>query len=92
MKLKQASTLERSAHVQALIGMVYAKQSKWQEALAALEQAERINPRFDVTYLYRGNIYEAAGDKAAAAAQYQRALALNPVNEAARVALARVSQ
>jgi len=92
MKLQQASLLERSAHVQALIGMVYAKQSKWQEALAALEQAEKIDPRFDVTYLYRGNIYEAAGDKAAAAAQYQRAIALNPVNQAARDALARVSQ
>ena len=92
IKLQQASILESSAHVQALIGMVYAKQSKWQEALAALERAEKIDPRFDVTYLYRGNIYEAAGDKAAAAAQYQRALALNPVNEAARVALARVSQ
>jgi Flp pilus assembly protein TadD len=92
MKLQQASMLERSAHVQALIGMVYAKQSKWQEALAALEQAERIDPRFDVTYLYRGNIYEAAGNKAAAAAQYQRAIALNPVNQAARDALVRVSQ
>jgi len=92
IKLQQASTLERSAHVQSLIGMVYAKQSKWQEALAALEQAEKIDPRFDVTYLYRGNIYEAAGDKAAAAAQYQRAIALNPVNQAARDALVRVSQ
>lgn len=92
MKLQQASMLERSAHVQALIGMVYAKQSKWQEALAALETAEKIDPRFDVTYLYRGNIYEAAGDKAAAAAQYQRAIALNPVNQAARDALVRVSQ
>lgn len=92
IKLQQASMLERSAHAQALIGMVYAKQSKWQEALAALEQAEKIDPRFDITYLYRGNIYEAAGDKAAAAAQYQRAIALNPVNQVARDALVRVSQ
>jgi len=91
-KLQQASMLERSAHIQSQIGMVYAKQSKWQEALAALEQAEKIDPRFDITYLYRGNIYEAAGDKAAAAAQYQRAIALNPVNQVARDALVRVSQ
>jgi Tfp pilus assembly protein PilF len=91
-KLQQASMLERSAHIQSQIGMVYAKQSKWQEALAALEQAEKIDPRFDVTYLYRGNIYEAAGNKPAAAAQYQRAIALNPVNQAARDALVRVSQ
>jgi tetratricopeptide (TPR) repeat protein len=91
-KLQQAAMLERSAHIQSQIGMVYAKQSKWPEALAALAQAERIDPTFDVTFLYRGNIYEAGGDKAAAAAQYQHALALNPLNQAARDALARVSQ
>ena len=91
-KLQQASMMQTSAHIQSQIGMVYAKQSKWQEALAALDQAQKIDPRFDITYLYRGNVYEAAGDKAAAAAQYQRALALNPANDTARVALARVSQ
>jgi tetratricopeptide (TPR) repeat protein len=92
VKMQQASMLENSAHVQALIGMVYAKQSKWPEALAALAQAEKIDPRFEMTYVYRGNIYEVVGDKASAAAQYQRALAVNPSNSAARDALARVSQ
>jgi protein O-mannosyl-transferase len=91
-KLQQASMLERSAHVQSLIGMVYARQSKWTEALAALAQAERIDPAFDGTYLYRGNIFEAGGDKAAAAEQYRRAVTLNPSNQTARDALARVSQ
>jgi len=78
--------------VQSLIGMVYARQSKWTEALAALAQAERIDPAFDGTYLYRGNIFEAGGDKAAAAEQYRRAVTLNPSNQTARDALARVSQ
>jgi tetratricopeptide (TPR) repeat protein len=92
VKMQQASMIENSAHVQALIGMVYAKQSKWPEAFAALAQAEKIDPRFEMTYVYRGNIYEAVGDKASAAGQYQRALAINPSNSAAQDALARVSQ
>ena len=45
-----------------------------------------------MTYVYRGGIYESTGDPVAAAAQYQRALALNPQNSIARDALARVSR
>jgi hypothetical protein len=92
VKMLQASMLERSAHIQSQIGMLYAKQRKWQEAVAALAQAEKIDPNFDMTYVYRGNIFEVAGDKAAASAQYQRALKLNPLNSIARDALVRVSQ
>jgi Tfp pilus assembly protein PilF len=90
--MQQASMMERSAHIQSQIGMLYAKQRKWQEALAALAQAEKIDPSFEMTYVYRGNIFEVAGDKAAASAQYQRALKLNPLNSIARDALVRVSQ
>jgi hypothetical protein len=92
VKLQQAFTLEGSAHIQSQIGMVYAKHGKWQEALAALAQAEKIDPNFEMTYVYRGAIFEATGDKATAAAQYRRALAVNPLNPAARDSLARVSQ
>jgi Tfp pilus assembly protein PilF len=72
--------------------MVYAKHSRWAEALAALAQAQAIDPTFEMTYVYRGNIFEATGDKTSAAAQYQRALALNPLNTVARDALSRVSR
>jgi len=72
--------------------MVYAKHNKFQEALAALDQAQALDPNFEMSYVYRGNIFEATGDKAAAAAQYQHALALNPLNSAARDALTRVSR
>jgi len=91
-KLQQAFQLERSAHIQSQIAMVYAKQRKFQEALAALALAEKLDPRFEMTYVYRGNIFEVGGDKTAAAAQYQRALALNPLNSVARDALTRVNQ
>lgn len=92
VKLQQSSTLQPSAHVQSQIGMVYAKHNKFEEAMAALAQGERINPDFDMTYVYRGQIFEATGYKADAAAQYQRALAINPLNSVAREGLARVSQ
>ena len=52
----------------------------------------KIDPRFEITYLYRGNVYESAGDRVAAAREYQRAVALNPTNQAARDALVRVSR
>lgn len=91
-KLQHASTMERSAHIQSQIGMVYAKHNKFEDALAALDQAQAIDPNFEMTYVYRGGIYETTGDLAAAATQYRRALALNPLNSIARDALARVSR
>ncbi|PYT14064.1 MAG: hypothetical protein DMG59_18510 [Acidobacteria bacterium] len=91
-KLRQAALFERSAHVFTQMGMVYAKHGRTQEALDALAEAEKIDPRFEITYLYRGNVYESAGDRVAAAREYQRAVALNPTNQAARDALVRVSR
>src|SRR5579864_4610447 len=57
-KLQQAELLENSAHVHAEMGMIYAKSGRVQEALQELAQAEKINPRFEMTYVYRGNIAE----------------------------------
>ena len=62
------------------------------EALGALLQAEKSDPRFEMTYVYRGNIYEVGGDRPAAAREYQRALEINSGNQAAREALGRVSR
>jgi tetratricopeptide (TPR) repeat protein len=90
-KLQQAELLENSAHVHAQMGMVYAKSGRVQEALQELAQAEKINPRFEMTYVYRGNIAEMAGDRALAAQLYRRALAINPSNTPARAALIRMS-
>ena len=90
-KLQQAQLFRNNAHVHAEMGMVYAKNGRVQEALQELAQAEKINPRFEMTYVYRGNIAEVAGDRAAAALDYRRALVINPLNSAARDALVRVS-
>jgi protein O-mannosyl-transferase len=90
-KLQQALIFRNSAHVRAELGMVYAKSGRVQEALQELAQAEKVNPRFEMTYVYRGNIAELAGDRAAAAREYQRALSVAPSNPAARDGLARLS-
>lgn len=91
-KLQQAFQMQPSAHILSQIGMVYAKHNRLQEALDTLAQAEQMDPHFEMTFVYRGNIFEATGNKTAAAIQYQRAVTLNPQNPVARDALARVSQ
>ena len=91
-RLERAVALEPSAHIFAQIGMIQGKRRQMVEALAALERAEAIDPSFDMTYVYRGNVYEVTGDKTAAAREYTRAVAVNPNNQIAREALTRVSR
>ncbi|MGI8741521.1 MAG: tetratricopeptide repeat protein [Bryobacteraceae bacterium] len=91
-KLNQAAALEKSAHVYSQIGMEYAKQSQYPQALDALATAEKLDPNFAMTYFYRGNIYSLQGDKARAAEEYRHALALDPQLPGASDALSRVSR
>src|SRR5579883_91042 len=79
-KLRQAATLERSAHAFSQIGMIYAKQAKWPEALEALDTAEKINPNYAMTYVYRGKIHMRTGEIGLAIQDYERALSLDPRN------------
>jgi tetratricopeptide (TPR) repeat protein len=87
-KLREAYALAPSALIQAQIGMVYGKHGRGQEALQALEEAEKVDPRFDMTFVYRGNVYLAGGDFETAARWYRHALSINPNNDAARQGLA----
>lgn len=91
-KMRQAAALDSTAHVYSQIGMVYAKRSRWAEALAALGQAEKLDANYAITYYYRGGVRGKTGDFAGAAADYQRALALDPSLEPARQGLAYVQQ
>jgi tetratricopeptide (TPR) repeat protein len=86
-KLRQAALLSNSAHVQSQIGMIYGKRGQLQPALEALALAEKIDPHFDMTYVYRGNVYANSGDIAQAIAEYKRALTINPRNQTAKEAL-----
>jgi tetratricopeptide (TPR) repeat protein len=89
-KLRQAAAIRPAADVYATTGMIFGKQKKYAEALAALNKALEIDPRFDMAYFYRGNVYRGLEDFAKAAEDYQRAVAINPANDAARRGLARV--
>ncbi|MEJ7609226.1 MAG: tetratricopeptide repeat protein [Bryobacteraceae bacterium] len=82
-----------SAHIYALIGMVHGKRNEAIQSLQALDKAEKLDPNFEMIYVYRGHIYLNQGQVEPAKAEYQRALNINPRNQAARnsmqVALAR---
>ncbi len=83
-KLREAAALRPSAHVYSQIGLVYARQSQWPEALAALAQAEKLDSGYAMTYCYRGGVLAATGDFAGAVAEYRHALACDPANQVAR--------
>lgn len=91
-KLKQAASMSRSAHVYSQIGMEFGKQGKYPEAIVALATAEQLDPKFGMTYAYRGNVYEVQGNVAAAAQEYRRALAVDQFNQPARDGLTRIGQ
>ncbi len=90
-KLREAQQRRNDAHIHSQIAMVYAKHKRIPEALEELATAERLDPNYDVTYLYRGNIDELQGDRAGAAREYMHALRLNPQLQPAREALTRVA-
>jgi tetratricopeptide (TPR) repeat protein len=88
-RLRQAAALEPTAHVYSQIGMVYAKQRQYPQALEALAMAEKIDSGFAQTFNYRAKIRFQQNDYAAAIADYRRALALDPTLADAREELAR---
>jgi len=91
-KFRQAAALEPKAHVYSQIAMVYAKHSEWPQALQALAQAEKIDPNYDMIYDTRGGIKAKNNDFAGAAADYKRAVELNPLNQHAQQMLNVVEQ
>jgi len=90
-KLRQAASMEPTAHVWSQIGMIYAQRGQRAEALSALAQAEKIDPNWAPTYNYRAKIHFQANEIAEAVADYRRALALNPSLADAREELMRAA-
>jgi tetratricopeptide (TPR) repeat protein len=88
VKFQQAALIEPTAHIYTQIGMAYAQQSRWVEALQALATAEKLDPKFPDTYAYRGKIYLNANQVPAAIQEYRRALEIDPTLEDARHDLA----
>ena len=72
--------------------MEYGKQGNYPEAMDALATAEKLDPKFAMTYVYRGNIFEVQAQRRSAAEEYRRALAADPYNQPARDGLTRLGQ
>ena len=89
-KLERAAALEKTAHVYSQIAMMYAKTNRPEQAFQALDTAEKLDPRFETTYIYRGQMFEGVDNLPAAAQQFQRALAINPRNEQALAGMERL--
>jgi tetratricopeptide (TPR) repeat protein len=87
-KFKRAASMKATAHAYSQIGMIYGKQGKNAEALDALATAEKLNPSFDMIYVYRGGVEISQGNPTAAIQDFRHALALNPRNQRAQQALA----
>ena len=82
-KIRHALSLKPTAHGYSQLGMIFGKNGKYAEALEALAAAAKIDPNFDMTYVYRGDVHLSAGDPAAAVQDFRQALALNPQNQPA---------
>jgi tetratricopeptide (TPR) repeat protein len=91
-KLQRSARMRPSAHIFSQIGMEYGKMGKYPEALAALQKAEDRDSDFAMTYYYRGNIHAIQGDQAQAIADYKHVLELDPGNQPATEALARMGR
>jgi len=95
-KLRQAASLDATAHVYTQMAKVYAERRRWDEALDALNTAEKLDPNFATTYAYRGKVYFSLNRLPEAVADYRRALALdssleNVVGQDLAVAQARLA-
>ena len=72
------------------LGVALGCAGRGDDGLRVLAEAQRMNPNYDMTYVYRGDIYAALGDAGSAADEYEHALVLNPGNGAAQASLQRV--
>lgn len=77
-KFRQAAALEQTGHIYSQIGMEYAKQGRWDEAMEALNKGQKLDPTFAPIYNYRAKIHFQKNELCPAVADYREALALDP--------------
>ena len=77
-RLEDANRIKPSAHNFSLMGMIRGKTQQYDEGLAALAEAEKLDPNFPMLHVYRANILFARNDLDASIASYQTALRLAP--------------
>ena len=91
-RLREAVANERTYNSLAQLGMILARQGRIDEALPLLNDAIAADPSQPSAWGYRGNAYATQGKLSEAAADFTRALALNPADAAATRGLTYVKQ
>ncbi len=86
-KFRQAAAIEPTAHIYTQIGYILAKRAAWKEAMDAFDTAQKLDANFAITYMYKGQVRLATKEPAAAVAEFQHALALDPSLTIARQGL-----
>jgi tetratricopeptide (TPR) repeat protein len=87
-KLREAASIEPTAHVYTQIAKVYGEHSQWSEALDALAEAQKLDANYASIYAYKGIIDYQTNRFAEAITEYRHALALDPTLEPARTGMA----
>ena len=77
-RLEDANKIKPTAHNYALMGMIRGKTRQYDEGLAALAEAEKLDPRFAMLFAYRANIYLARSEYEQAIASFKQALVIEP--------------
>jgi tetratricopeptide (TPR) repeat protein len=95
-KFQASQKVENSAHVWTDIAEAYANLKRWPEALAALGEAQKLDPGFGLLYVDRGRIHMGNGECAGAVLDFRAALAAtapgDPAQEQARLYLAQAEK
>ncbi len=85
--LRKSIQTKPTAQSWASLALVQAQQGQLDEPMEALKQAEVIDPRYPLTYVFRVGLLQATGRTQEAIAQFQHALDLDPNNYMAKSAL-----
>jgi tetratricopeptide (TPR) repeat protein len=86
-KLLQAAKMNPTAHLYSQIGMIYEEQHAWDQSLAFLNGAIRLDAGYEPSYVYLGNLYVELQRPDEAINYYSQAVDLDPADHYARVAL-----
>ena len=77
-RLEDANKMKPTAHNYALMGMIRGKTRQYDEGLAALVEAEKLDPRFAMLFAYRANIHFARSEYDQAITAFKQALVIEP--------------
>ena len=85
---RKALAISNKAHAWTLLAGLYGRNERWDEALSALDSAEKANRRYWMLYSFRGNVYLKTYRYAEAIEAYRKALSIEPRDDTSKTGLA----